>query len=313
MLCIALNKKAAGVAGKLFEARTVSKRYLALVEGHPTWEHMRVERGVGEDAEDARGFRMSLEGQPGCTKPLPATTDCYVVDRGMLHGKRVSKLLLCPQSGRRHQLRLHCLVLGHPVVGDVAYTGDRSSPRMMLHAWMLRLPLPKTRAKPNQARSPTRAAPPPPTCSLSPHMRPAPVACAPAEAAQASISLHLSAPLLCASHHDVLPDQETICISSFDPYPAASSAWGRRGVPSKVTAAPAVREVEESDFEVEATLRSLQPRTVQSVGRGLHAPAPTVGPPRRCFTLVRASRGWSGRSEGSGGRVTADLRRPGPP
>eukprot|EP00964_Phaeocystis_antarctica_P120995 scaffold84717_cov59-Phaeocystis_antarctica.AAC.2 len=151
VLCIALNKKAAGVAGKLFENRTVSKRYLALVEGHPTWEHMRVERGVGEDGSDSRGFRMALEGQPGCTKPLPAMTDCYVVDRGTLHGKRVTKLLLCPQSGRRHQLRLHCLALGHPVVGDVAYTGDRTSPRMMLHAWMLRLPLPKTRAKPDQA------------------------------------------------------------------------------------------------------------------------------------------------------------------
>jgi len=151
VLCIALNKKAAGVAGKLFEARTVSKRYLALVEGHPEWDHMRVERGVGEDALDGRGFRMALEGQPGCTKPLPAMTDCYVVDRGTLRGKLVAKLLLCPQSGRRHQLRLHCLALGHPVVGDVAYSGDRSSPRMMLHAWMLRLPLPKTRAKPNQA------------------------------------------------------------------------------------------------------------------------------------------------------------------
>ena len=46
---------------------------------------MRVERGVGEDASDGRGFRMALEGQPGCTKPLPAVTDCYVVDRGTRH------------------------------------------------------------------------------------------------------------------------------------------------------------------------------------------------------------------------------------
>ena len=82
---------------------------------------------------------------------------------------------------------------GHPVVGDVAYTGDRSSPRMMLHAWMLRLPLPKTRLRPHQ---------------------------------------------------------EPICISSFDPYPAASGAassgaWGRRGAGAK--AAPAVREVAEME------------------------------------------------------------------
>ena len=143
VLCIALNKRAASAASRLFESRTVSKRYLALVEGHPSWEHVRVERAVGEDATDERGFRMALEGDTGCVKPLPAQTDCYVVERGTLHGKPVSKLLLCPQSGRRHQLRLHCLFLGHGVVGDVAYTGDRASPRMMLHAWMLRLPLPK--------------------------------------------------------------------------------------------------------------------------------------------------------------------------
>ena len=174
VLCIALNKKAAGVAGKLFEARTVSKRYLALVEGHPEWDHMRVERGVGEDALDGRGFRMALEGQPGCTKPLPAMTDCYVVDRGTLRGKLVAKLLLCPQSGRRHQLRLHCLALGHPVVGDVAYSGDRSSPRMMLHAWMLRLPLPKTRAKPNQACRHTLTTPPPSRPAAQPPSRTAP-------------------------------------------------------------------------------------------------------------------------------------------
>ena len=98
---------------------------------------------MGEDASDARGFRMALEGDAGCTRPLPAKTELFVVERGHYRGRPVSKLLLCPVSGRRHQLRLHCRAAGHGVVGDVAYTGDSSSPRMMLHAWMLRLPLPK--------------------------------------------------------------------------------------------------------------------------------------------------------------------------
>ena len=30
--------------------------------------------------------------------------------------------------------------MGHPIVGDATYTDDTGSPRMMLHAWKLRLP-----------------------------------------------------------------------------------------------------------------------------------------------------------------------------
>lgn len=89
---------------------------------------------------------MALDGEPGCIKPLSAVTDIYVVARGTLGGRPVTKLLMCPCSGRRHQLRLHAKATGHPIVGDVAYCGDTVAPRMMLHAWRLRLPLPREAA-----------------------------------------------------------------------------------------------------------------------------------------------------------------------
>ena len=38
-------------------------------------------------------------------------------------------------------MRLHCVALGHPIVGDVAYSGDHAAPRMCLHAYCLSLPL----------------------------------------------------------------------------------------------------------------------------------------------------------------------------
>ena len=141
VLCVALNKKAAGNAGRLFEQRLTSKFYLALVAGHTAWDHLACSAGVGDDVSDPRGFRMAVEGQPGCSKPLPAHTDLYVVARGALDGQPVTKLLMVPKSGRRHQLRVHALASGHPIIGDVAYTGDTGAPRMMLHAWRLRLPL----------------------------------------------------------------------------------------------------------------------------------------------------------------------------
>jgi hypothetical protein len=59
---------------------------------------------------------------------------------GSYRGRPVTKVELHPSSGRRHQLRVHCLALGHPIVGDATYNEDSESPRMMLHAWKLTLP-----------------------------------------------------------------------------------------------------------------------------------------------------------------------------
>ena len=57
-----------------------------------------------------------------------------------------SRLRLEPKTGRSHQLRVHCLALGHPILGDPIYapeTYDRY-PRMMLHSEELRVNRPET-------------------------------------------------------------------------------------------------------------------------------------------------------------------------
>ena len=47
-----------------------------------------------------------------------------------------------PHTGRRHQLRLHALHMGHPILGDTTYGDpDHTVPRMCLHAQSLRLRL----------------------------------------------------------------------------------------------------------------------------------------------------------------------------
>ena len=77
LLTVALTKKAAAAAGRLFEKRLVSKLYLALVDGHVAWEHASCDQTVGEDGSDPRGFRMAIGEHPSCTHPLPAHTDMY--------------------------------------------------------------------------------------------------------------------------------------------------------------------------------------------------------------------------------------------
>jgi len=77
----------------------------------------------------------------------PAKTLCWPVARGFFLGKEVTKVLLEPSTGRKHQLRVHLASQGFPIVGDVTYGTDWNGPpsscptRMMLHAWRLQLPL----------------------------------------------------------------------------------------------------------------------------------------------------------------------------
>lgn len=65
-----------------------------------------------------------------------------VLARGYYHGEAATKLAIQPITGRRHQIRVHCLEIGHPIIGDYTYSGktDTKPYRMMLHAWKLKIP-----------------------------------------------------------------------------------------------------------------------------------------------------------------------------
>ncbi|MBI3114476.1 MAG: RluA family pseudouridine synthase, partial [Candidatus Harrisonbacteria bacterium] len=66
------------------------------------------------------------------------------------NGEQFSLLTVSPETGRTHQIRVHCASIGHPVVGDALYGRRRRAnrdsrsapPRLMLHALSLELPLP---------------------------------------------------------------------------------------------------------------------------------------------------------------------------
>ena len=60
--------------------------------------------------------------------------------------KGETRLRLTPQTGRSHQLRVHCLAMGHPILGDSLYTPEMAAdfPRMMLHSEELRINHPES-------------------------------------------------------------------------------------------------------------------------------------------------------------------------
>ena len=60
-------------------------------------------------------------------------------------GARVTRLSLRPVTGRSHQLRVHLMALGHPILGDPLYAHPQAlglAPRLLLHACDLWLPHP---------------------------------------------------------------------------------------------------------------------------------------------------------------------------
>ena len=66
----------------------------------------------------------------------PSVTDYTIRE----HRSGSTLLEVRPQSGRRHQIRVHLYSIGHPVMGDTLYGKDRpvgGAPRLMLHAWKL--------------------------------------------------------------------------------------------------------------------------------------------------------------------------------
>ena len=113
-----------------FVKHQVKKKYLAELEPLETLEHL--------DIQVRRGT-ISLP-----LRPDPMNRPRQVVDHE--HGKRAVTdyeflsdcvVALWPQTGRTHQLRIHCAHpdgLGRPIVGDELYGTRRNDQRLMLHA-----------------------------------------------------------------------------------------------------------------------------------------------------------------------------------
>lgn len=128
ILMFAKHRDAEVAISKMFQARTVTKNYIALVQG-------------------------KLDGEGSIEVPL--ITDWENRPRQMVHfelGKSaktlykaleynaeedITRVLLTPITGRSHQLRVHMMHIGHPITGDKIYHPEpdlSSLNRMALHA-----------------------------------------------------------------------------------------------------------------------------------------------------------------------------------
>jgi len=101
VLVFALSPEVAGTLGEALMARTVDKRYLALVRGIAP-EALRLEHPVKDDNG----------------APRPAVTD---LRRLWIFRRRYSLVEARPRTGRTHQIRRHLKHLSCPIIGDTSY------------------------------------------------------------------------------------------------------------------------------------------------------------------------------------------------
>ena len=96
----------------------------------------------GGDSRPDFSRRMCSVDKNYCQHPRSATTRLLILQKGFYDGFPATKVLLKPITGRRHQLRVHCSLLGHTIVGDFTYSNgkDNLPYRMFLHAHRLILP-----------------------------------------------------------------------------------------------------------------------------------------------------------------------------
>ncbi|MBC7992894.1 MAG: RNA pseudouridine synthase [Rhizobacter sp.] len=135
LLVFARGKAAQRQLSLAFAQREVGKLYAAVVAGQVAQESGEIDLPLITDWPNRP--RQMVDHAVG----KPSLTRYRVLSRSQ-HDTRVA---LEPLTGRSHQLRVHLLALGHPIVGDALYAPPEvlaRSTRLLLHAQSLSLPHP---------------------------------------------------------------------------------------------------------------------------------------------------------------------------
>ena len=139
----ARTEEAASSIKKQFADRKVRKKYLAIVEGVPKLERAKIDLPIGRNPSAPSTFRVDPSGKSAVTYYEVLATD----------GQK-SLLLLKPETGRTHQLRVHMQHINCPIMGDRVYGTGKVKKRLYLHALSLEVTTPPSRRQVFKAPAP---------------------------------------------------------------------------------------------------------------------------------------------------------------
>lgn len=134
LMVVARNKTINAALCQQFSQRSVEKVYSALLCGHVENDEGVIDAPIAKDP--ALFPLMSICAITG----KPARSRYRVMERFYQEtGLPLTRVELTPETGRTHQLRIHCQRLGHPILGCDLYggldvPGAEGTPRLMLHA-----------------------------------------------------------------------------------------------------------------------------------------------------------------------------------
>jgi tRNA pseudouridine32 synthase/23S rRNA pseudouridine746 synthase/23S rRNA pseudouridine1911/1915/1917 synthase len=138
-LVLGRHRKALSKLGRLFQGGLVDKTYWAVVVGAPAQAEGRIEAPLLKTTRKDGGWRMVVD-----PKGQAAATTYRVLGSG----DGLSWLELKPETGRTHQVRVHCAELGCAILGEPMYGTlspvQRAQP-LHLHARGIVLPLSKSK------------------------------------------------------------------------------------------------------------------------------------------------------------------------
>lgn len=129
LLVVARTLEALQGLRAMMASRVVTRRYRALTWGHMAEPQGLIDAPIARSPRDPTRMAVVVGGRPARTR--------YAVVHRYGSPVEVTEVRCRLETGRTHQIRVHLQALGHPVVGDSRYGGDRESLRLerqFLHA-----------------------------------------------------------------------------------------------------------------------------------------------------------------------------------
>ena len=125
LLVVAKNDAAHQSLSRQIRERTAVRKYHALLWGRIPFKHAVIDAPIGRDPGDRKRMTVIEQGGMGPGDLPPGARESVTELRLLEHLAEFSWTEAILQTGRTHQIRVHCSFAGFPVVGDATYGGLR--------------------------------------------------------------------------------------------------------------------------------------------------------------------------------------------
>lgn len=147
LLVIAKTDRAMTALTAAMAARRVKRSYDAIVWGIPANPRGVIDASLGRDPHERTRFAVREDGRRAVTHYHVTETFARIMPPDPSAPASAARLRVELETGRTHQIRVHCAAIGHPIIGDETYGPSHPGlvmKRQALHAAALEFAHPVT-------------------------------------------------------------------------------------------------------------------------------------------------------------------------